>query len=112
MAADSAREAMNPPNGDARQPDVGDMVHFFDENCEKHPAVITRMLRDGRVNLHVLFDGGPPEHRTSVPMKSGYQGRTPMTATTIFGWPQPYAPYSTPGFGPAPDDSGDTKRSW
>jgi hypothetical protein len=107
MTSDSANGTRTTPNEGGRRPGVGDVVHYFDEDCERHPAMITRVLPDGRVNLHVLFDAGTPDYRTSVPMKSGYQGRTPMTAATIFGWPQPYAPYSTPGFGPVVDDSGD-----
>jgi hypothetical protein len=110
MTADNAKEALTTPNGGARRLGVGDVVHYFDEDCERHPAMITRLLPDGSVNLHVFFDAGTPAGRKSVPVvKSGSVGRTPNTAAALFGWPwpQPPDPYSHPGFGPVVDDSGD-----
>jgi hypothetical protein len=44
-----------------RHPRVGEMVHYFTGDAELstapcHPAVITRVLDDQRVNLRVFFD--------------------------------------------------------
>jgi hypothetical protein len=110
MTTETANETRTRANGGARRLAVGDTVHYFDEDCERHPAMITRLLPDNRVNLHVFFDAAKPDHRTSVPMaKAGSPGRMPNTAAALFGWPwpQPPDPYSHPGFGPPVDDSGD-----
>lgn len=44
-----------------RHPNVGEMVHYFTGDTEFtgapfHPAVVTRVLDDQRVNLRVFFD--------------------------------------------------------
>jgi hypothetical protein len=108
MTAENIRVAT--ANGGARRLAVGDIVHYFDDDCERHPAMITRVLPDGLVNLHVFFDAGTPAGRKSVPMaKPGSVGRTPNTAAALFGWPwpQPADPYSHPGVGAPVDSTGD-----